>query len=442
MLRNCSPYTFIILSFLALIMVGTLLLSLPFAHVSEGGFTFFEALFTATSAVTVTGLTVCDVHSTFSIYGEVIVLLLIQLGGLGILTLSSVIILLITKKISFYTKRLVSEGLNHEAKIDLYSHIKKVVFVVLLIEAIGAALLFFVFWGQYPWYKALYYGIFHSVSAFCNAGISLFRYSLEGYTTHWGMNIIISLLVIFGGLGFTAIIELYEYLIGKRRKISVNSKFSTLITLLLLGVGTFLFFILEYRYTGELTDGSVQQRLLVSFFHSASLRTAGFSTVSIAGISGTTALLCMLLMFIGASPNSTGSGIKTTTFGILYLGVRTSLLNKRYIEYSKRRISWQLFNKASTLVFIASSYIMIMAILMMYFDRDKEPIKVLFELMSAFSTCGLSMGLTSWLSTPSQVILLITMFLGRVGPLTIVLAFSRERNVRKYKYPKENILIG
>ena len=147
-------------------------------------------------------------------------------------------------------------------------------------------------------------------------------------------------------------------------------------------------------------------------------------------------------MFIGASPNSTGSGIKTTTFGILYLGVRTSLLNKRYIEYSKRRISWQLFNKASTLVFIASSYIMIMAILMMYFDRDKEPIKVLFELMSAFSTCGLSMGLTSWLSTPSQVILLITMFLGRVGPLTIVLAFSRERNVGKYKYPKENILIG
>ena len=425
MLRNCSPYTFIILSFLALIMVGTLLLSLPFAHVSGGGFTYFEALFTATSAVTVTGLTVCDVHSTFSIYGEVIVLLLIQLGGLGILTLSSVIILLITKKISFYTKRLVSEGLNHEAKIDLYSHIKKVVFVVLLIEAIGAALLFF-----------------HSVSAFCNAGISLFRYSLEGYTTHWYMNIIISLLVIFGGLGFTAIIELYEYLIGKRRKISVNSKFSTLITLLLLGVGTFLFFILEYRYTGELTDGSVQQRLLVSFFHSASLRTAGFSTVSLAGISGTTALLCMLLMFIGASPNSTGSGIKTTTFGILYLGVRTSLLNKRYIEYSKRRISWQLFNKASTLVFIASSYIMIMAILMMYFDRDKEPIKVLFELMSAFSTCGLSMVLTSWLSTPSQVILLITMFLGRVGPLTIVLAFSRERNVGKYKYPKENILIG
>jgi len=204
-------------------MVGTLLLSLPFAHVSGGGFTYFEALFTATSAVTVTGLTVCDVHSTFSIYGEVIVLLLIQLGGLGILTLSSVIILLITKKISFYTKRLVSEGLNHEAKIDLYSHIKKVVFVVLLIEAIGAALLFFVFVGKYPWYKALYYGIFHSVSAFCNAGISLFRDSLEGYTMHWGMNIIISLLVIFGGLGFTAIIELYEYLIGKRRKISVNS---------------------------------------------------------------------------------------------------------------------------------------------------------------------------------------------------------------------------
>lgn len=442
MLRNYSPYTLIILSFLSLIFVGTILLMMPFTHISDKGFTFIEALFTATSAVTVTGLTICDVHSTFSTYGEVIVLLLIQLGGLGILTLSSVIILLISKKISFYTKRLVSEGLNHEAKIDLYLHIKKVVFVVLLIEAIGAVLLFFVFIKEFPWHKALFYGIFHSVSAFCNAGISLFPHNLEGYTFHIYMNIIIALLIILGGLGFTSIIELFEYVTGKRRKISVNSKFSMLITLILLGVGTFLFFILEYHYTGELANESFGGRILISFFHSATLRTAGFNTIPIEGISGATAILCIVFMFIGASPNSTGSGIKTTTFGILCLGVRASLLNRRYIEYSKRRISWQLFNKASTLVFIAFLYILTMAILMISFDSDKDTIKILFEIMSAFSTCGLSMGVTHSLSLSSQIILLITMFLGRVGPLTIALAFSRERDKGNYRYPKENILIG
>ena len=442
MLRNCSPYTIIIISFLFLICVGAGLLMMPFTHTTGSGFTFFEALFTATSAVTVTGFSICDMHSMLSVYGQVCILLLIQLGGLGILMFSSVIMLLITKKIGFYTKRLVSEGMNHEAKIDLYSHIKKVVFVVLLIEAIGAFLLFFVFIREYSWYKALFYAVFHSVSAFCNAGIALYPNSLQGYTFNISMNLIIAFLVILGGFGFTAIIELFEYIRGKRRKISVNSKFSSIITLILLGAGTLLFFVLEYNHTGAHAGHSMGDRLLISFFHSATLRTAGFNTVPVAEISGATAFLCLLLMFIGASPNSTGSGIKTTTFGILYLGVRTSLLNKRYIEYSKRRISWQLFNKASTLVFIALLYVFLTTLLVAYFDPEVEILKILFEVMSAFSTTGLSMGITHSLSTASQTILLFTMFLGRVGPLTIVLAFSRERMVGNYKYPKENILIG
>ena len=442
MLRNCSPYTIIIISFLFLICVGAGLLMLPFTHTTGNGFAFFEALFTATSAVTVTGLSICDMQTNLSLYGQCCLLLLIQLGGLGILMFSSVIMLLITKKIGFYTKRLVSEGMNHEAKIDLYSHIKKVVFVVLLIEAIGAFLLFFVFIREYSWYKALFYAIFHSVSAFCNAGIALYPNSLQGYTFHISMNLIIALLVLLGGFGFTAIIEWFEYLRGKRRKISVNSKFSTLITLILLGIGTVLFFILEYHHTGVYAAQSLGDRLLISFFHSATLRTAGFNTVPVGEISGATAFLAILLMFIGASPNSTGSGIKTTTFGILYLGVRTSLLNRRYIEYSRRRISWQLFNKASTLVFIALLYVFLTTLLIAYLDADKEILKIFFEVMSAFSTTGLSMGLTHSLSFPSQLILLFTMFLGRVGPLTIVLAFSQERMVGNYKYPKENILIG
>ena len=442
MLRNCSPYTIIIISFLFLICVGAGLLMMPFTHSTGSGFTFFEALFTATSAVTGTGLSICDMHGILSDYGQVCILLLIQLGGLGILTFSSVIVLLITKKIGFYTKRLISEGMNHEAKIDLYSHIKKVVFVVLLIEAIGAFLLFFVFIKQYSWYKALFYAIFHSVSAFCNAGIALYPNGLQDYTFDIPMNLIIIPLMFLGGFGFTAIIELFEYIRGKRRKISVNSKFSSLITLILFGAGTLLFFILEYNHMDAYAGHSVGNKLLISFFHSATLRSVGFNTIPITEISGATAFSCILLMFIGSSPNSTGGGIKTTTLGVLYLGVRTSLLNRRYIEYSKRRISWQLFNKASTLVFITLLYVFLAALLITYFDPKVEILKILFEVMSAFSTTGLSMGITNSLSTASQTILLFTMFLGRVGPLTIVLAFSRERIVGNYKYPKENILIG
>ena len=458
MLRNCSPYTIIIISFLFLICVGAGLLMMPFTHSTGSGFTFFEALFTATSAVTGTGFSICDMHGILSDYGQVCILLLIQLGGLGILTFSSVIVLLITKKIGFYTKRLISEGMNHEAKIDLYSHIKKVVFVVLLIEAIGAFLLFFVFIKQYSWYKALFYAIFHSVSAFCNAGIALYPNGLQDYTFDIPMNLIIILLMFLGGFGFTAIIELFEYIRGKRRKISVNSKFSSLITLILFGAGTLLFFILEYNHMDAYAGHSVGNKLLISFFHSATLRSVGFNTIPITEISGATACLLgagvgsdgsaataflwILLMFIGSSPSSTGGGIKTTTLGVLYLGVRTSLLNRRYIEYSKRRISWQLFNKASTLVFITLLYVFLAALLITYFDPEVELLKILFEVISAFSTTGLSMGITNSLSTASQTILLFTMFLGRVGPLTIVLAFSRERIVGNYKYPKEDILIG
>jgi len=430
------------LSFVGLIVVGALLLMLPFAHQSERGISFFEALFTATSAVTVTGLSVIDMSAVFTIWGKLILLILIQFGGLGVLTIFSVLMLLIVKRFGFYTKRLVAEGLNHNKKYDIYYNVKRVVSIALIFEAIGAVFLFCSFIRDYSFLNAVFMAVFHSVSAFCNAGIALYPNGLQDYTFDIPMNLIIILLMFLGGFGFTAIIELFEYIRGKRRKISVNSKFSSIITLILLGAGTLLFFVLEYNHMDAYAGHSVGDRLLISFFHSATLRSVGFNTIPITEISGATAFLFILLMFIGSSPNSTGGGIKTTTLGVLYLGVRTSLLNRRYIEYSKRRISWQLFNKASTLVFITLLYVFLAALLIAYFDPKVEILKILFEVMSAFSTTGLSMGITNSLSTVSQTILLFTMFLGRVGPLTIVLAFSRERIVGNYKYPKENILIG
>ena len=442
MLKRISPYNLIMLSFIGLIVVGALLLMMPFAHTPQKDISFLEALFTATSAVTVTGLSVIDIGTTFTIYGKLILLVLIQFGGLGVLTISSVLVLLIAKRIGFYTKKIVAEGLNHNKSYDIYAVTKRVVYITLLFEAPGALCLFVSFIQDFPFGKALFFSVFHSVSAFCNAGVSLFPHSFEGYTYNVFVNIIITFLVIFGGLGFTTIIQAYEYLRKKRRRLDINSQFSIITTIIFLVAGTFLFFTLEYKNYYTLYGKSFFGQMLISFFHSVSLRTAGFDTIPLEHLSSATILFCVTFMFIGASPNSTGSGVKTTTIGILFLGIKTALLNKNYIEFSKRRISWKLFNKASALVFIAMMYVITMIVILTALEPDLEFTKIAFELISAFSTCGLSTGITPQLGIFSKFILIFTMFLGRVGPLTIALALSRPRVEGNYKYPKENILIG
>ncbi|MDO4881503.1 MAG: potassium transporter TrkG [Capnocytophaga sp.] len=442
MLKNISSYSLIILSFIALIFFGAILLMLPFSRIENSEISFFEALFTATSAVTVTGLSLVDVPTTFTPTGKIILLILIQLGGIGILTFSSAVLLLISKKIGFYTKRVVAEGLNHEAKFDIYSHIKKVVIIVVAFELIGAFLLFFQFYKKYEFGTAFFYAIFHSVSAFCNAGFSLLPNSMEMYRCNIFVNLTLIFLIVFGGLGFNTIIETWDYLRKKRRKIGINSKFSMIISGILLALGIFLFMVLEHNNMDTFSNKGFFEKILISFFHSASLRSAGFNTIPLNDFTGATILFCAVFMFIGASPGSTASGVKTTTIGILFLGIKAALFNREYIEFSKRRISWKIFNKASALTLIAIIYVLTMMVAMAGFDADKDFTKVAFELMSAFGTVGLSMGITPDLSLGSKIILIFTMFLGRVGPLTIALALSRNRRKGTYKYPKENILIG
>jgi V-type sodium ATP synthase subunit J len=430
------------LSFVGLIVVGALLLMLPFAHQSERGISFFEALFTATSAVTVTGLSVIDMSAVFTIWGKLILLILIQFGGLGVLTIFSVLMLLIVKRFGFYTKRLVAEGLNHNKKYDIYYNVKRVVSIALIFEAIGAVFLFCSFIRDYSFLNAVFMAVFHSVSAFCNAGITFFPNSFQGHAYSLYVNGVIALLIIFGGIGFTTVIQMYEYLRKKRRRLDINSQFSILMAGLLLIAGTFLFFTLEYSNYQALYGRSFFYRLLISFFHSVNLRTAGFDIIPLEHLSGATILFCLTFMFIGASPNSAGSGVKTTTIGILLLGIKTALFNKNYIEFSKRRISWKVFNKASALVFITMIYVLTMIIVLTSLEPDIEFSKIAFELISAFTTCGLSTGITPELGGCAKLILIFTMFLGRVGPLTIALALSRPRAEGNYKYPKENILIG
>ncbi|CAM3203800.1 TrkH family potassium uptake protein [Streptobacillus ratti] len=440
--KKTSPYILILISFISIIVIGASILTLSISLQNGVEISFFEALFTATSAVTVTGLTVLDVSKTFSAFGNVIILILIQLGGLGILTFSSLIVLLVSKKIGYYTKKIVKEDLNFEDKFDIYLYIKKVAMVVFGIELLGAIFLLSDFLKKYSVGKAIFYSIFHSISAFCNAGFSLYSNNLESFVDNVYVNIIIAFLIFTGGVGFAAIIDIYEYIQGRGRRLTINTKFSLYITVSLLFIGMFLFLIFEYTNSSSIGEMSVLKKILASFFQSVSLRTAGFNTVNLSDLRIPTVLISCILMFIGASSGSTGGGIKTNTVGIIFLGIKASLKSREEIVFSRRRISFKAFNKAVALLFIALSYLFVIFLLMSLFESDKDIVKVLFELISAMGTVGLSMGITSSLTVYSKILIIITMFLGRVGLLTAVLALSRSAEKGKYVYPEGNILIG
>ena len=438
-----SPYITILMSFFIVILIGGRILSLPFVTVSGKGTNLIEGIFTATSAVCVTGLTVNDVSTTYNLIGKTIILVLIQLGGIGLITFSSLLILLISKEISYYTKKIVQEDINAETVFNIQKYIKKVIITVLLIELIGAAVLFFEFIKKFKFLKAIYYSVFHSVSAFCNAGFSLFSDNLESFKGSIIINTVIPILIIVGGLGFSTIINVYKYLRKKDKRITTTSKITLKVTLGFVVFGAFFIFIFEHANIKTIGNYTFIEKIGAAFFQSVTTRTAGFNTMSLAGMKEITALLFIFFMFIGASPGSTGGGVKTTTFGLIVLGVITIIKNEEYIEYNGRKISWTNFNRAISIVFISVCYIVIILFLLILLEPDINVMNLLFELVSAFGTVGVTRNLTPYLGNISKILVIITMFVGRVGPLTIVSALSLKKiKSGKYKYPEENILIG
>ena len=438
-----SPYITILMSFFIAILIGGGILSLPFVTLNGKGTDLIEGIFTATSAVCVTGLTVNDVSTTYNLIGKTIILVLIQLGGIGLITFSSLLILLISKEISYYTKKVVQEDINAETVFNIQKYIKKVIVTVLLIELIGAAVLFFVFIKKFKFLKAIYYSVFHSVSAFCNAGFSLFSDNLESFKGSMIINTVIPILIMVGGLGFSTIINVYKYLRKEDKRITTTSKITLKVTLGFVVFGAFFIFIFEHANGKTIGNYTFIEKIGAAFFQSVTTRTAGFNTMSLAGMKEITALLFIFFMFIGASPGSTGGGVKTTTFGLIVLGVITIIKNEEYIEYNGRKISWTNFNRAISIVFISVCYIVIILFLLILLEPNVNVINLLFELVSAFGTAGVTRNLTPYLGNMSKILLIVTMFIGRVGPLTIVSALSLKKiKSGKHKYPEENILIG
>ena len=437
---NLSPYRKLIFGFLVAIFIGVILLKMPFSLRENQNITVLDSLFKIVSAICVTGLSVVDISQVFTSTGQLIILFFIQLGGLGVMTVSIIVFLLVGKKMSFETRELLKEERNSNSNGGITNFIKNLLLTVSLIEILGASILAYGFSKYYPLKRSIFYGLFHSVSAFCNAGFSLFTTSLEDFRYDNLISLTVSFLIILGGIGFVTVNSLFIIKKKKLKNLSLTSKFALLITFFLLTFGTMLFLVFEYNNSSTLKGMNFVDKILNSFFQSVTLRTAGFNTVPLENIKPATVFISYIFMFIGASPGSTGGGIKTTTFGILIFYAFGVLKRKEYVEVFKRRIDWELINKALAIVVISILYIAVIITILLSIENFSTD-RVIYEVISAFSTTGLSMGITASLGIISKFLIIITMFIGRLGPMTVALAFTNNKK-SSVKYPKEDILIG
>lgn len=436
-----QPTQLFVLGFLVLIFIGALLLSLPVARTGATPIPFLDAVFTATSALCVTGLVLHDVGSYFSGFGQGVILLLIQLGGLGIMTFYALMMLVLGSKVSRNQSIEYQEALATEGVSETFALIKSIFIYTFIVELIGATLLFFV-WkdGFSTVWEAVVMSVFHSISAFCNAGFSLFSDSLASFSTNFSVLGIISGLIIVGGIGFPVIFNLrHHYFKRPKERLKVQTKLPLLITLILIVFGTLAIYMVERN--GVLIDFSLAEQVMLSFFHSVSARSAGFNALDLGSFSVASLLVVTVLMFIGSSPGSTGGGIKTTTFGIIHVALLRVIQGDTKMSVFGRSISPLNVYRALSIFFI-SVIIVFTGIFSLLLHEVFAFVPLMFEAVSAFGTAGLSMGVTSGLSSMGKVSIICLMFIGRLGPLTLGIALAKRKQQSNYTFPEERILLG
>jgi len=425
------------ISFLVTILVGTLLLTFPTATSDGRGTGFIDALFTSTSATCVTGLIVQDTPSYFSTFGQIVILALIQLGGLGIMTYSAFVALLLGR-FSLGQRKMMQEMFEEDR--NVLSMIVYIFKMTIIIEAVGVVLLFtrWVFHFEDVG-KAFYFSLFHAVSAFCNAGFSLFSDSLMGFVADPAINAIIMALILIGGIGFIVVYDITGAFQKKRRTLSPHSRLVLVMSAVLITAGFFIIFFFEFDNTMLRTP--LPTKLWASLFQSVTTRTAGFNTLNVAALSQVTLTVMIILMFIGASPGSTGGGIKTSTFAILLLSLKSTLASQENVTAFKRTIPHSVVMKA--LALLVSVLILVTAIFISLIITENKPyLSILFETISAFGTVGLSTGITPELTNTGKLLITLLMYLGRIGPLTLGLALARIPRRGRIGYPDARIMIG
>ncbi|HNX37543.1 MAG TPA: TrkH family potassium uptake protein [Candidatus Cloacimonadota bacterium] len=436
-----NPPVSLMISFMAVILVGTILLMLPAASNQGVVTSFVDALFTSTSATCVTGLIVVDTPKYFSIFGQIVILILIQVGGLGIMTISTAFALIMGQRLTLKLENVMHSVVGGSPTLNLFELLKNIMAVTLIIEAIGAVVLYFSFVKVLEPLRAFYFAVFHSVSAFCNAGFSLNSDNLMPFVDNVNINMGITFLIILGGIGFAVIIDMFHYFTGKEKgkQLSLHSKIVLVTTAGLIVGGFIAYFIAEYY--ASMKGFTLSRRILASWFQSVTTRTAGFNTIDNGRLSSASVLVSLILMFVGASPGSTGGGIKTTTFAVLMLSLISMLTGKRNLTVFNRKISLSNYREATSLITLAGG-ILIFILFFLLMTQPFSMDKIAFEAFSAFGTVGLSMGITAKLTALGKLLITLLMYIGRIGPLTIIYALSLYKRQGNVEFAEEKIAIG
>jgi trk system potassium uptake protein TrkH len=439
-----QPAQVVLLSFAGWIMLGTLILVLPVSSVPGKSLSFIDALFMATSATCVTGLSTVSVIDDLSLFGQVVIMFMCQVGGLGIMTLSSSMALIMGKHLQMREQVIMQDVLDTSNSQELLGLVVDIIRFTFIIEFAGAILLTAGFYYEgFEIGQAIFYGFFHSVMAFCNAGFSLFNNSLEDFKFSFLIQYTVIAQLLLGGVGFLVMKDITETIRARRslRMLSLHTKIVLSINVLLLLFGTIYLFFGEFLHAFQ--SMTVLEKLQVAFFQSATTRTAGFNTVGLESLHPHSVYMMLLLMFIGASPGGTGGGIKTTTFAVLLQSVTATLKGRSEVEFFERRVPPATVVKAIAIFIVSLVFVSFAILVMVRLEPDKSFLSLFFEVTSAFATVGLSLGVTPFLSHMGKIVLIFIMYLGRVGPLTLVLAVgSRVVLPSKIDYPEGKVLIG
>ena len=428
------------LGFLALILLGGILLSLPIASKSGEATNFLDAVFTSTSAVCVTGLVTLNTSAHWSIFGQTIIIILIEIGGLGFMSFAVLFAMILGKKITLRERLVMQEAMNTYSIQGLVKMVRYVLVFTVSVQFFGALLLSTQFVPEYGPVKGIFFSIFHSISAFCNAGFDLFGNSLMNYSSNSVVILVISSLIIIGGLGFTVLLEIYEF--KGIKKLSLHSKIVILSSTILVFGGAILMFIFEYNNPQTIGNMNIQDKLLNSFFASVSPRTAGFNSVPLTEMSIAGNFLTIILMFIGGSPGSTAGGLKTVTLSIIVLTIISVIKGREDTEVFGRRFSKKIVYKAFTIAFIGISLVIGVTMILSCTESGASFMQLLYEVVSGLGTVGLTLDLTPKLTIVGKILIMIMMYLGRVGILTVMFALTRKKDKKSYKYPEGKILIG
>jgi len=445
------PATLILMSFLLAITIGTLMLKFPIST-HTGNISWVNALFTATSAVCVTGLVVVDTGSYFTVFGQWVILSLIQIGGIGVMTISVTLFQWIGRSISFRQRMVLQDLFAHTPREDIFSLVKSILKFTFCIEFIGAVLLTIHWTKELPFLNALYTAVFHSVSAFCNAGFALFSDSMTHYSDNILLNLTVCALIIVGGIGFPVLYELQARFMNQNKRksrLSVHTKTVLVTSIVLIISGALIFALLERQALGD--RQSLQHEILASLFQSITCRTAGYNTVDIGSLKDATLTMMIFLMFFGASPGSCGGGVKTTTLALLTAFTLSRIRRKRRVNIFKKSIPNETVTRSVSLVLVSIGIIGLVLFMILLGDAvsnhevsfsQKSFLVYLFETVSAFGTVGLSMGITPELNTWGKFWIIIMMIIGRVGVLTFAYIIVGTGTTNGIEYSEENLMVG